>query len=79
MAEKNSFQIIMEDPAEKPSCILIGEMTSVSQDSLFQIIWVFTNLEHTDVVICFQKHRIQILQILNNLIIVFPKVCGNSN
>ena len=79
MAEKNRLQIIMEDPTEQTSCILIGEMPTVSQNPLFEIIRVFSNLKHADVMICFQKHRIQILQIFYNVIIIFSKVRGNAH
>ena len=79
MAKKNRLQIIMEDPTEQTSCILIGEMPTVSQNPLFEIIRVFSNLKHADVMICFQKHCIQILQIFYNVIIIFSKVCGNAH
>ena len=79
MSQKNCFQIIMQQPAQQSACIFIGQMPSVSQNTLFQIIWIFTHLQHTNIMICFQKKRIQSLQILNNIIIIFSKICRNSH
>ena len=78
MSQKNSFHIIMKEPAEKPSCIFIGQMSSVSQNSLFQIVGIFSYLKHPDIMVGLQKKRIQILKIFNNIVIIFPKVRSNT-
>ena len=42
-------------------------MASVSHDPLFKIVRISSHLEHTDIMICFQQERIQILEIFNDI------------
>ena len=79
MAEKNRLQIVMEKPAEKSACIFIGQMSSVPQNSLFQIIRVFPHLKHSDIMIRLQKQRIQMLKIFHNILVIFSKVRCDSH
>ena len=69
----------MKEPAEKPSCIFIGQMSSVSQNSLFQIVGIFSYLKHPDIMVGLQKNCIQILKIFNNIVIIFSKVRSNAH
>ena len=64
----------MEETAQKPACIFVGQMPSVTQDPLFQVIRVSAYLKHPDIMVCFQKKGIQILKIFDNILIIFTKI-----
>ena len=52
-------------------------MTAIAKNSLLQIIWISSDFQHMDIMVCFQKDRIQIFQILHCIIIIFSKICCN--
>ena len=54
-------------------------MTFVPHDSLFQIVGIGSYLKHMDIVIGFQQNRIQILQILHRICIIFSKIGRDSH
>ena len=64
----------MEETAQKPACIFVGQMPSVTQYPLFQVIRVSAYLKHPDIMVCFQKKGIQILKIFDNILIIFTKI-----
>ena len=79
MSQKNRFHIIVKKTPQKPARIFIGQMPLLSKNPLFQIIRIFPNLKHPDIMVCFQKECIQILKIFDNIFIIITKVRRNTN
>ena len=79
MPKEYGLHIIMQKSAQQPSRILIGEMPSVTQNPLLQIIRIFSNLQHPDIMIRLQKKRIQIQQMIDYVLIILSKVCSNPH
>ena len=79
MAKHHRVHIVIEDLGEKLSRIFVGKMTSVPQDSLFQVIGITPYLKHIDIVIRFQKDCIKSFQVLDDIIVIITQVRTHSH
>ncbi len=49
------------------------------QDALFQVVGIAPDLQHVDVVVGLQQHRVQSFQMLHRIVIVFPQICRHRH
>ena len=70
MSQHDSLQLVMQDSTEQLAGIFIGKVSSVPQNSLFEIIGIRSYLQHLHIMIRFQQQGIHSLQALHGVIII---------